>query len=140
MNRDSILSYLEEYLGTFRCHASLFGDIVDIIARSGYERSFFALLIVQLRILAAQGPNAIKFPGFERLRHADGELYSMHLDGRDFNLRILYSFLPDHTPVLLTTFFERAGKRTSDYTPYIPAAKERLDHERRLFENEQFRV
>lgn len=140
MNRDSILSYLEEYLGTFRCHASLFGDIVDIIARSGYERSFFALLIVQLRILAAQGQNAIQFPGFERLKHADGELYSMHLDGRDFNLRILYSFLPDHTPVLLTTFFERAGKRTSDYTPYIPAAKERLDHERRLFDNEQFRV
>lgn len=140
MNRDSILSYLEEYLGTFRCHASLFGDIVDIIARSGYERSFFTLLIVQLRILAAQGQNAIQFPGFERLKHAEGELYSMHLDGRDFNLRILYSFLPDHTPVLLTTFFERAGKRTSDYTPYIPAAKERLDHERRLFENEQFRV
>lgn len=140
MNRDSILSYLEEYLGTFRCHANLFGDIVDIIARSGYERSFFALLIVQLRILAAQGQNAIQFPGFERLKYAEGELYSMHLDGRDFNLRILYSFLPDHTPVLLTTFFERAGKRTSDYTPYIPAAKERLDHERRLFENEQFRV
>lgn len=140
MNRDSILAYLEEYLGTFRCHANLFGDIVDIIARSGYERSFFALLIVQLRILAAQGQNAIQFPGFERLKHAEGELYSMHLDGRDFNLRILYSFLPDHTPVLLTTFFERAGKRTSDYTPYIPAAKERLDHERRLFENEQFRV
>ena len=140
MNRDSILAYLGEYLGTFRCHANLFGDIVDIIARSGYERSFFALLIVQLRILAAQGQNAIQFPGFERLKHAEGELYSMHLDGRDFNLRILYSFLPDHTPVLLTTFFERAGKRTSDYTPYIPAAKERLDHERRLFENEQFRV
>ena len=140
MNRDSILAYLEEYLGTFRCHASLFGDIMDIIARSGYERSFFTLLIVQLRILAAQGPNAIQFPGFERLKHAGGELYSMHLDGRDFNLRILYSFLPDRTPVLLTTFFERDGKRTSDYTPYIPAAKERLDHERRLFENEQFRV
>lgn len=140
MNRDSILSYLEEYLGTFRCHANLFGDIVDIIARSGYERSFFALLIVQLRILAAQGRNAILFPGFERLKHAEGELYSMHLDGRDFNLRILYSFLPDHTPVLLTTFFERAGKRTSDYTPYIPAAKERLDHERSLFDNEQFRI
>lgn len=140
MNRDSILSYLEEYLGTFRCHANLFGDIVDIIARSGYERSFFALLIVQLRILAAQGQNAIQFPGFERLKHAGGELYSMHLDGRDFNLRILYSFLPDRTPVLLTTFFERGGKRTSDYTPYIPAAKERLDHERSLFDNEQFRV
>lgn len=140
MNRDSILSYLEEYLGTFRCHTNLFDDIVDIIARSGYERSFFALLVVQLRILAAQGQNAIQFPGFERLKHAGGELYSMHLDGRDFNLRILYSFLPDHTPVLLTTFFERGGKRTSDYTPYIPAAKERLDHERSLFDNEQFRV
>ena len=140
MNRDSILAYLEEYLGTFRCHANLFGDIVDIIASSGYERSFFALLIVQLRVLAAQGRNAILFPGFERLKHSNSELYSMHLDGRDFNLRILYSFLPDHTPVLLTAFFERDGKRTSDYTPYIPAAKERLDYERSLFDNEQFRI
>ena len=128
MNRDRILAYLEEYLGTFRCHASLFGEIAGIIAKSGYERTFFTLLVVQLRVLAAQGRNAIQFPGFERLKHSNSELYSMHLDGRDF------------TPVLLTAFFERGGKRTSDYTPYIPAAKERLDHERSLFDNEQFRI
>ena len=64
----------------------------------------------------------------------------MHLDGRGGDLRILYSWLPEHRPVLLTALFERGGKRTSDYTPYIPAAKERLDYERSLFDNEQFRI
>lgn len=140
MNKDSVLSQLEEYLGTFRCHECLFGDIAGIVAKSGYERAFFTLLIAQLRILAAQGPDATHFSGFERLKHTDCELYSMHIDGRDFNLRILYSFLPDHTPVLLTAFFERGGKRASNYTPYIPVARERLDHERSLFKNEPFRI
>jgi hypothetical protein len=140
MNKDGVLVQLAEYLGAFRCHANLFGEIAGIVAKSGYERNFFALLVVQLHILTAQGKNSIRFAGFECLKHSDGELYSMHLDGRDFNLRILYSFLPDHTPVLLTAFFERGGKRTSDYTPYIPVAKERLNHERSLFNNEPFRV
>lgn len=140
MNKDGVIVCLEEYLGTFRCHASLFSEIAGIVARSGYERAFFVLLIAQLGILAAQGADAIRFPGFERLKHSGGELYSMHLDGRDFNLRIVYSFLPDRAPVLLTAFFERGGKRTSDYTPYIPTAKERLDFERSLFNNEPFRA
>lgn len=140
MNKDAVLACLEEYLGAFRCHASLFAEIAGLVAKSGYERSFFTLLIMQLRVLASQGQDAIRFPGFERLKHSDGELYSMHLDGRDFNLRILYSFLPDHTPVLLTAFFERGGKRTSDYTPYIPAAQERLSLERRRFSDEPFKI
>ena len=55
-----------------------------------------------------------------------GGLYSMHLAGKGFNLRILYAFLANQSPVLLLAFHERAGKRKTDYSGYIPQAAERL--------------
>lgn len=40
MNKDGVLVQLAEYLGAFRCHANLFGEIAGIVAKSGYERNF----------------------------------------------------------------------------------------------------
>ena len=50
------------------------------------------------------------------------------LKGSNFNIRILYAFLPDGAPILLVGFGERSGKRVSSYESYIPVAKERLNH------------
>jgi hypothetical protein len=50
----------------------------------------------------------------------------MRLSGSEFNIRILYGFLPSGKPVLLLAFYERSGKRASDYTNNIFAAKKRL--------------
>lgn len=44
MNKDGVLVQLAEYLGAFRCHANLFGEIAGIVAKSGYERNFFCLI------------------------------------------------------------------------------------------------
>lgn len=52
----------------------------------------------------------------------------MRLKGSNFNIRILYAFLPDGAPILLVGFGERSGKRVSSYESYIPVAKERLKH------------
>ena len=68
MNKDGVLTLLEEYLGTFRYHANLFREIADIVAKSGYERSFFTLLVMQLRILAVQGKDAIRFSRIRTLK------------------------------------------------------------------------
>lgn len=65
MNKDGVLVQLAEYLGAFRCHANLFGEIAGIVAKSGYERNFFALLVVQLHILYGAGE---KFNSLCRLR------------------------------------------------------------------------
>ena len=35
------------------------------------------------------------------------------LKGSNFNIRILYAFLPDGAPILLVGFGERSGKRVS---------------------------
>lgn len=46
-----------------------------------------------------------------------------------FCCRILYAFAPDQSPVLLTAFFERGGKRKTSYEPYIPVAQRRMKEE-----------
>ncbi len=57
----------------------------------------------------------------------------MHLTGKGFNLRILYAFLANQSPVLLLAFHERAGKRKTDYSGYIPQAAERLRQKKEEF-------
>lgn len=141
MNKQSVLEMLKKYLSQIRYHSALILELVAIIAGSGYESDFRSLLTARLRMLSALGKDAILLKEFELLRYTDDEeLYSMHLNGSNFNIRVLYAFLPNHMPVLLCAFYKRDGKRKTDYTPYIPVALERLNQERRDYENEPFRV
>lgn len=59
----------------------------------------------------------------------------MHLAGRGFNIRILYAFLPNRQPVLLSAFHERAGKTKTDYTTYIPEANRRFEEMGKDYDN-----
>ncbi len=123
MNRESVLNYSLAYLSSFAYHSRLISELTDIIAATGYEAKFFKLLVARLRYLSVMGIEATKHREFEPICDS---LYSMHMSGTEFNIRILYSFLPNGQPVLLLPFFERAGKRKTDYTPYIEPALSRL--------------
>lgn len=76
-----------------------------------------------LRILLELGVEATKMPGFELLGSG---IYSMRFEGRDYNIRILYAFMPDRVPVLLHAFYEREGKKATDYTGRISLALDRF--------------
>ena len=123
MNRENVFQALLRYLSNFLLFPSFISELADIIAGSGYEKKFFNLLISRLIQLSALGINAIQLKEFENIGRG---LYSLHLYKKEFNIRFLYAFMPNGQPVLLLPFFERAGKKKTDYTPYIEPALSRL--------------
>lgn len=129
MKREDVLTFLAAILSTITAHNAFIPELTDIIERSGFEKKFFKMFMARLKYLCEFGASAINYrEGFESLAHQAEGLYSMRLKGFGFNIRILYSFLPDGDPVLLVAFEERSGKRVSSYESYIPVAKERLNY------------
>ena len=127
MNRKEIITMLlklfEQFQNDIYFHPSLLKEILALLNKSGYESDFFRILVVRLQALADLGIDVYTQKEFENI---GGGLFSMHLTGKGFNLRILFAFQPDKTPALLTCFNERQGKRVSSYDPYIRIANQRL--------------
>lgn len=124
MNKDDVLELLLALLGNVIYSTRLVPEIVDIIAKNGQELNFAKTLAIRLRMLSMLGVQATQAKTFEPIR--DG-IYSMHLDNKIYNIRILYAFLPSQQPALLLAFYERGGKSKTDYSPYIEPAKARLE-------------
>ena len=123
MNKEDALRQLLNYLAMIDTHDDFTPELLALIAGSGTEADVFRLLVMRLTMLKALGIHAVMHKEFENI---GGGLYSMHLAGKGFNLRILYAFLAKQSPVLMLAFHERAGKRKTDYSGYIPQAAERL--------------
>lgn len=110
-----------------KIHPDLLKDLAGLLNNAGIKKEFLAKFKKNLSILSEYSTKAhlLSTNQFERLKN-DDRLFSMHIQGKTFNIRIIYSFLPDGT-VLLYGFYERAGKRSTDYSKPIDIAKERLD-------------
>ena len=135
MNKKTVLDMLRDILYTVLAHVELLGELTSLIAGSGVEMKFITLLVARLQALASHGVHATVMQEFESLRGSSG-LYSMHLSGKGFNIRVLYGFLPNGQPVLLRAFHEQGGKKKTDYSSHIPVASLRLEEMRKDFENE----
>lgn len=136
MNPRDVYEFLATLLSDFWVHPSLVQDISDVISKSGSEVKFYTLFLTRLKYLHAQGILAINHEEFEALSNTNG-LYSMHLAGKGFNIRILYAFSPEKSPILLSAFHKRAGKKKTDYTQYIPIARQRLLEELEAHKHER---
>lgn len=123
MNRETVLASLKGIIGAFCATEAFLRELLDLIAEKGIEASFFSLLVARLRLLAVEGVKAVRHKEFELIGNG---IYSMHLARKGYNIRILYGFLPNGEPALLLAFYERGGKRKTDYTPYLRPAAERL--------------
>lgn len=133
MHKDDVLSQLVELLSCFRLAEPLINELLQLIKEKGVEQKFFNTFYSRLEFLRQNRALATKHEEFESIGSG---LFSMHISGKGFNVRILYSFLQDRSPILLLAFEERAGKRKTDYSRYIPVAKERLDHHRKEKKND----
>lgn len=51
-------------------------------------------------------------------RGAPLNIYSIHMSSKSYNMRFLIKFDENITPYLLCAFYERSGKRRTDYTTY----------------------
>ena len=124
MDRETVLRYIISLIGSFTYDPHLPDELVEILAKSGHETAFYKLMTTRLIQLLSERLNAVRLEEFEKL---GGGLYSMHFASKGFNIRILYCFLPNGEPALLRAFYERAGKRRTDYSSQIPIAASRLE-------------
>lgn len=124
MNKEEVLRYWMDYLASIEASDALVSELVELVAGTGNELAVFRIFAFRMNMLQTLGASAVRHKEFEAI--GDG-LYSMHLTGKGFNIRILYSFLPNRQPVLLLAFYERGGKSKTDYTPYLAPACSRLN-------------
>jgi hypothetical protein len=120
--------YLEkqvnERYSNIRFSDDCISDITEIINESGNELSFLKKFWRTLNILDEYKDMApIKMSKlFESLK-GHSNLYSMKIKLK-LNIRILYSIDKNGT-ILLYGFYEKGGKRITDYNNAIPIALER---------------
>lgn len=134
MNKNDVLKMLQGIFRTILHHLDLPAELIGLIAGSGIENKFIALFTARLQQLAARGVHATVMKEFEVI--GDG-LYSMHLTGRGFNIRILYGFMSNGQPALLHAFYERGGKTKTDYSSHIPIGSIRLAEMKKEFDYEK---
>ncbi len=124
MNKQQLLDCLEKFLSTIQAHPKLYPELIHLLAKSGVEQKFLRLFATRISQEHELGIDAIKLEEFERIE--DG-VNSMHVSvSSQLNLRILYSYLSNGSLVLLHAFYERGGKRKTDYSSALPVAKRRL--------------
>lgn len=111
---------LEEYLQQgFLFHPSFMKEFKELLHNaSGNEKEIFSLLIKQLNFVKILKNQVYTADGNEIIKYLEKEYYSLHLLGKNFNLRLLMTFDEKGNPVFLAAFFERAGKKVSDYTQW----------------------
>lgn len=118
---------LEEYLQQgFRFHPAFMKEFKELLhGASGNEKGIFLLLIKQLNFVRELRCQVCKADGNEIIKYLDRDYYSLHLSGKNFNLRLLMAFGVSGDPIFLAAFYERGGKRASDYTPWKPVLASR---------------
>ena len=135
MNRELFMLRLLHAFDHYLFFDALIPEIMDCLSKSGKEESFLNLLVKRLYQLSALGFRACDL--LEEFENLGGGLYSMHLAQKEYNIRILYAFLQNGQPVLLLSFYERAGKKRTDYTPYLPPALDRFKRMKEVYERGQ---
>lgn len=131
MDKRDFFVFLSESLegystGDFRFHGRFFEEFKVLLKKaSGNEREIFNLLIKQLNFVKALGERVDQVDSNEIIKYQERNYYSLHLRGRNFNLRLLITFDEESIPIFLAAFYERSGKRASDYTLWKQVLKRR---------------
>ena len=108
MKREEVLSWLCSILGELLYTREFYQELVELIAETGIEGKFFTTFVRQLRMLTLLGAQAVQSKEFESIGNG---LFSMHLTGNGYNIRVLYSFLQNQQPILLLS---RAWRKAED--------------------------
>ena len=106
-----------------KMHDAFFDEFLALFLNSGEERIILEQLVHRIEQIAQLGVNLCASKKFEHLQ-AYGNLYSMHIDTKSRNLRVLFSRC-SNGEILLYTFDEKDGKRRTEYCTHAPKAVER---------------
>ena len=124
MNKAKVINALSEALKGIKSHPDVGEEILDLIAKSGHEKEFFNLFERRIAQTRQLKHTVTLLDEFEKLS-GHPNLYSMHLESKNFNIRILYSYYATDE-ILLHCFYERDGKSCTSYETHIPIAISRL--------------
>lgn len=118
---------LEEYQNQeYRFHRFFIKELADLVTDAkGHEKELFMLLVKQLCFVSALKRQVHLADSNEKIKYLEKEYYSLHLSAKNFNIRMLMTFDNDDNPVFLAAFYERAGKRNTDYTKWKMVLAER---------------
>jgi len=127
MNTKDAITELLYLLKDFYVHHRCLLEFKSLLKKelSGKADSFLQVLITQLKLLSDLGSRIITVDDHEKLKYSDHDIYSIHLKRNQFNIRLLVIFDKMSNPYLLTVFFERSGKKASDYTDKTRIAYQR---------------
>lgn len=125
MNKRKVMEELEALLGNMLIHPDVVTEINRLIVGTGNEEKFFKQLTKQLVLLRELKNDVINLPQFEKLKAYNG-LYSMHLESKEYNIRVLYSY-NECNEIILHCFYEKAGKRITGYEVHAQIAVRRKE-------------
>lgn len=128
MNTKEALELLIKELQGFCLHERFIKELSALLKKElkGKESRFFKLLITQLKNIKDFGVMVHTVDNNEKIHGGDGHFYSIHFQQAQFNIRFLVYIFDDGTAYFLSAFYERSGKRSSDYTNQIPVLEQRL--------------
>lgn len=134
MNREKALELLRDFLleydKDFIFHRCFIVELKDILLKNanGSEKEVFNLLIKQLSFVKALGPRVNTADSNEILKgiKSEEDFYSLHIKNKTVNIRLIMSFYDD-VPIFLIAFYEREGKRATDYSKWENVMKERFN-------------
>ena len=124
MGKLNEMEKLKNLIHGVRYHPLLLDEIKGLVLGTGHEKEFLNSLQSQLTFVKTLGYSAVCMKQIEKLKNSS-DLYSMHLESKNFNYRILFSFM-ENGETLLHLFYERQGKRHTDYSRHTPIAQIRL--------------
>lgn len=132
MNKKEALAILEKNLDEYLSHGFVFHprfleEFKNILKNAkGHEAEIFSLLIKQFDFVKILGTQVNEADSNELIRYQTRDFYSLHLSAKNFNLRLLMTFYNDN-PVFLVAFYERSGKKKTNYSQYNELLIKRLE-------------
>lgn len=118
MKKEDALELLKKVLGDFCIHKRCLKEIADLLKRDliGKEKIFFDSLTTQLANIKTFGLLVYTLDNNEQLKGYDGHYISIHLEKKQFNIRLIVYIDNTSEAFLLHAFYERSGKRHTDYS------------------------
>lgn len=128
MNTKEILQTLESLFSNFILHDQFLKELSALLRKDlrGQEKEFFNCLTTQLDNIKTFGRMVHTTDSNEQLKGADGHYYSIHLVRKQFNIRFIVNIQNEGTPYFLCAFFEKSGKKISDYSAYTKVMEKRF--------------
>ena len=131
MNTKDALNVLKKYFTGYTCkiHEQFIIELGKLLKKElkGKEEIFFKGFTTQLNNIRTFGYLVHRTDDNEILKGGDGHFYSIHLQHKQFNIRFIIYIDKDNVPYFLCCFYEREGKRKTDYTSYTLVMKQRLE-------------